>query len=64
MDNLFKLPKRSNLRIKRTQPQTKIYVVDFKKQELVGETVVDNKSNMVTQQWGKSPLKKTRKKAA
>ena len=41
------------------KPATVIYVVDFKKQKLVGETLVNNQANDIVASWGKKvPLKK------
>lgn len=65
MDNVFKLPNRSNIkRIVREQPETKIYVVNFKTQTLEGEVVIDNTRNEVIEKWGKSPKINKKSKVA
>lgn len=41
------------------KPATVIYVVDFKKKKLVGETLINNQANDIVASWGKKvPMKK------
>jgi len=41
------------------KPATVIYVVDFKKKKIVGETLINNQANDIVAAWGKKvPMKK------
>lgn len=60
--NVLQFPKVKKSKNIKIQPVTNIMIVDFKKQELIGETEVDNIQNMVVGQWGTKPTQKKKQK--
>ena len=59
---VLQFPKVKKSKTIQIQPVTNIMIVDFKNQELIGETEVDNIKNMVVGQWGTKPTQKKKQK--